>query len=61
MDENRDGLCVLVEVSGGVASVSADSGVDVLIVDYDDTPDAQVPAAFMGLGFVGSHTCRDKV
>lgn len=37
---------VLVEVSGGVASVSADNGVRVHLVDYDNKPDAEIPAEF---------------
>ena len=44
---------VLVEVSGGMAQVSADPGIRVLIVDYDNEPEAEVPAEFLGLADAG--------
>lgn len=40
---------VLVEVLGGVANVEHDPGVEVEIVDYDDTPDARPSMLFQRL------------
>jgi hypothetical protein len=40
---------VLVEISGGVATVSCDSGARVAVVDYDNEPKAKVPKDFQNL------------
>jgi len=40
---------VLVTVCGGVAEVSADEGVEVCMIDYDNEPDAVTPLAFVHL------------
>ncbi len=41
---------VLVEVSGGVAWTTQTPDVEVLVIDYDNEPDAVVPEEFKGLG-----------
>ena len=40
---------VVIIVRGGVAEYCNDEGVDVLLMDYDNQPDAVVPAQFQDL------------